>query len=157
MFGGDPWYHKQGARQVKYDRPETVQNLEALDDTVERVLEWAASLQLFATTAEFGPPGVPRFGLWDVSPMATFSPRIDPANDRMRPVTLRPPLTEGAAALNAYRRIVSARDEVSQPPDQSALFNEINVAARPGTHEGLGRIVAAVHHAARLTDTGVAR
>jgi hypothetical protein len=144
------WYNRQGCK-VKYDRAETVQNLEALDDVVERVLEWAAGVQLFATTAEFGPPGVPRFNLWDVSPMATFSPRIDPANDRTRPVTLRPPLTDGVAALAAYRRIVSARDEVSQPPDQGALFNEINVTARPGAHEGLGRIVAAVHHAARLT------
>lgn len=147
MFGGDPWFRKQSCN-VNYKAPQTQAALDALDDLVARTLQWAAAQQLYATTGEFGPPGVRGFQLWDVSPQAQFPGTITP-EQVSKPVALRDPLPD-RAAVDAYERVVWARGDEAKPVPQQVLFDQINTHTRAGDHQGLGRIVDAVFHASAV-------
>lgn len=151
LFGGDAWFRRQGANKVRYDNPETIENLGSIDDMVERVLQWAAATQLFATTAQFGPPGVRRFGLWDVSLQAVFPDTMNP-EAVSAPIRLRAPLS-GAAAVAAFERAAGPAD--GKRPTQADLFELINTRTSPIERKGLGRIVDAVFEASAVEPVGV--
>lgn len=148
MFGGDPWYRKQEAGKVKYNDPQTIENLQVLDELVGAVLQWAAGMQLFATTRQFGPAGVRGFELWDVSADAHFPDDLRP-EQVSQPIRLRDALPEDRAVA-AYDRLVWQLDQDHRPLPQSALFNELNERSRPGDHQGLGRLVDAAFAAAAV-------
>lgn len=147
LFGGDAWFRRQGANKVSYDSPETKENLEALDRMVELVLQWAAGMQLFSVSTQFGPPGVRHFELWDVSPQAVFPDPIGP-EQMSEPLRLRAPLPSDQAAA-AYDRVLGGLGE-TRPAPQSDLFESLNEVVRPGEHGGLGRIVDAVFQASAV-------
>ena len=141
------WFKRNDLGKIKFDVGETKQGLEKLDDVVSRVLIWAGSIQMFA------PSGAAGFKLWDVSPIVAFSPQRNPDDPNDEQVRLKDRLI-GDSGADAYRRLIVERDQgKTPPPDQSALFQEINNQAPLGNHKGLGKIVAAVHRAARLPAT----
>jgi hypothetical protein len=154
MFEAKPvWYKRNDLGKVKFDLRETRDSLAALNDVVERVLVWAGAIQVFAPEPKAG------FKLWDVAPLIVSKLQRDPDDAGHEFITLRPPLA-GDAGAEAYRRLIVERDPgpgKPPPPDQAVFYKEIDNDLRPGAHKGLGKIVAAVHHAARIPAAGEQR
>lgn len=143
LEGKPAWYKRSELGRVKFDEPATTDSLRRLNAVVELVLEWAGAIQAFAPMSPAG------FKLWDLSPMVKVEKTRDPEDPNHRFVAARAPLSDEEAA-NAFRKLILDRDQARLPPDQAVLFQEINNAKPPDKHKGLGKIVAAVHHAARL-------
>lgn len=137
-----PWYKRNDLGKVRFEAGEVKRKLDLLDELMAQVLVWAGAIQMFEAVPQGG------FALWNVAPLVRFDPE-DP--DRAF-VTVKDRLPDQAAA-DVYRGLILERDpERPRPPDQATLFQEINNAARVDAHSGLGRLVAAVHHAARVPD-----
>jgi hypothetical protein len=147
MFEGKPvWYKRNELGKVKFDLRETKEALDRLNDIVERVLIWAGAIQMFA------PPPTSGFKLWNVAPLVSFNAQRDPDDPGHEFVTVKGRLPEEAGA-DAYDRLIVERNpsrEGEGPSNQAALYREIENEPPTGAHRGLGRIVAAVHRAARL-------
>jgi hypothetical protein len=134
-----PWFRAQGVRQVDFSDAATVASLKSLSDVNELLLAWAALMQ---AGAEHGRAG--KFDLWDLGHLrGAYDDRAPADNSYLRPAVSEP------EAVRAFETLV--RPATPDPaPDQAALRSEIGQAARPGNHRGLGPLLAAAHHAARL-------
>jgi hypothetical protein len=134
----DPWFRNQEVNKVDFKDTTNIESLKALDDLVDATLDWTVAMGGFATRG-----GLAKFALWDASRLAIFD-----ADSPTNPVKLR--TLDGNAAAAAYDNLIVPHDETSRPPGQDVLFEELSTKRRDGTHTGLGRIVAATFHAARV-------
>lgn len=142
------WWKGLGLNSVRFDQQDTKDNLKSIDDLVARTLVWAATMQGFATTSDLGRPAIRRFELWDLEPLVErFEPHIDPEKPG-EPVTLRPPGSPQGATN--YARVIRPPTAAAAPRDQGELNEELN-SAEPGGGQGVGALIAAIHHGARLS------
>jgi hypothetical protein len=101
------------------------------------LIAWAAILRLFS------PAGL-RMQLWNPEPLLS---RID-LNRPQDPVDLHPVRSEPETDAD-LTRIVLPADEKQLLAAGSVVFDALNAETRHGKSSGLGRLIAAVHRAAR--------
>ena len=109
-----------------------------LADFLRRLLEWAAQMQLFADGA------VGKFGLWDATRLLARVERDKPID----PIDLADARSEGETVAD-YMAILAPSDPANPPRDAATLFADRDAAPRIGDSAGLGRVISAMHHAAR--------
>lgn len=105
---------------------------------VDSLLHWASSVRLFSD----GMLG--KFALWNSERLWAESDRRKPTD----PVILRPDRSE-EESLGDLTAILHASDENSPPVGAQVVYDDLNQKIVTGDSRGLGRLVAAVHRAAR--------
>lgn len=123
--------------------PETAAQRQQLRKLFTSLLEWAASLRLFAGSADG--TGL-RFELWNSDGVLA---KADTQNFK-QPVNLHSGLTDAAMSA-AFDRMLTPLPGQDAPRSAADLYAEITDATQRGPeaqHLGLGRLLAAVHRAA---------
>lgn len=101
------------------------------------MIEWAASLRLFV------PAGL-RMQLWNPEPLMAQIETTRP----QKPFELHQLRSEEETAEDVTRIVIPA-EESELPTAGSVIFDALNAETRHGKSAGLGRLIAAVHRAAR--------
>lgn len=104
----------------------------------ELLLLWASSMHLFSNDL------LNEFGLWD---SARIRSRSNP-NDPTDPIDLHGGRSEDESLLD-LNAILCASDENSPPVDARVVFRDLHERIPTASSRGFGRLVAAVHRAAR--------
>lgn len=113
---------------------------------IEGLLLWAGSIQLFARDV------VGDFGLWNCQPLMARADSSAPAD----PIDLHEARSSADVAQD-FTSLVRDRDPQKRARDASALYAELHEKGRRLPDSGsqqLGRVVWAVHRAARPFETG---
>lgn len=105
---------------------------------VESLLHWASSIRLFSEGT------VGSFSLWNSERLWAQADRRKPTS----PVALQPSRTEEESLLDLNAMLYPS-DENAPPVSASVVFADLNARIATGDSQGLGRLVAAVHRAAR--------
>jgi hypothetical protein len=137
----DPWKKLAADTDFKAETPE---DRKALKDLLIKVLKWAAAMHLFGTRAT---PQGSKFGIWDTSPLE----RAINLNRPSDPVVL-PESMEGAELAKAFDQLIAVEGRRERWRTAGDLFEDLHKPTASDTkNKGFGRVVAAVHAAARAT------
>lgn len=117
------------------ETPEARKNLR---DYCELILGWASSARLFSDGV------IHDFALWNGDRLLGKSDRTDPTD----PVTLHGQRSEDES-LQDLSILLHASDPNKPPVDSTVVFGDLHNPIATGESRGLGRLVAAVHRAAR--------
>ncbi|KPF73476.1 hypothetical protein IP88_09110 [alpha proteobacterium AAP81b] len=141
-----PWL-RELARDTVWDQP-TQDAREHLRGFFKGLLEWAAAMQLFINP-EAGDP----FRLWSLAPVLDRCDRSQPTD----PVALKEPplaardLDDEVLAKAAFEDVLRGRDTARPTRTAGDLFAELHASRKTiGKTRGMGRVLAALHHAARV-------
>jgi hypothetical protein len=135
-FARQAWYKQFGIGAIDYDRSPPDDELKAISRYVDKLIEWAASIQIYAPRANL------KFNLWNVERLLD-----GPANYDLPqyPVRVAEAIDEEGFG-QASRDILQARVPSHSLTDASWLLNQLN-RGRPGEGTaGLGGIVSALHN-----------
>lgn len=138
LFGGikTGWLKKlAGDTNWQVDTPDVRKRMKQY---CELLLTWAASLQLFSARR------VDKFALWNSARVHRRADENDPAD----PIDLHLERTEDDS-LHDLNAILCAKDPNSPPEGAAAVFSYLHDRIPVASSQGLGRLVAAVHRAAR--------
>lgn len=136
-----PWHRRQGLNAIDYTNAPPSDGIRKLTEYLDALLIWAASVQAYATA------NGTRFDLWRINDLMEGPPRFDTPQSLF---TVRPSLTEGQFAA-AFNTIVIPKPAVAAPPDANLLARRMAEQSMPGAHNGLGRLVAALHAYSAVT------
>ncbi len=120
----------------KQGTPEARKHLTALFNDV---LVWAASIRKLK--------GALKLDLWDTEDLLSDEHEATPAN----PVGIRAAMASDRLGA-AYAKLLTPSDAADKPRTAQALYDELNEKknrAPTGANKGLGKLLAAVHRAAR--------
>lgn len=143
MLGGlkDPWKKLAGDTDFKTETPD---DRTALNELMGRTLKWAAAMHLFGTRAI--PQGA-RFDIWDTR---ALEKRID-VDKPADPVDLYDVLS-GEQLSSAFNALVTVEGRKERWRTAGDLFEDLHKPqSASARNAGFGRIVAAVHNAARAS------
>lgn len=135
LFGGHPFYRRQRLHRVDYQQGGVDAAISAMTAYVDALLSWAASIQTYAESS-----GV-AFSLWDVG--RTVQP-IDARHPEVLPIP-RSSIDGDQAMRDAYQAAVNAPPGAEEPPGSHDLLTSLTNEAAPGTHTGLGQMLASLH------------
>jgi hypothetical protein len=113
----------------------TVTLREDLKQLTGGLIEWAASLRLFAPL---------RVELWNPEPLLARNDPLMPQD----PIDLHERRTEQETDSDVSQ-VVTPADPEQLPATGSVIFDALNAETAHGKSSGLGRLIAAVHRAAR--------
>lgn len=135
LFGGitQGWLKKlAGDTDWQRGTPEARKNLQ---EYCSLLLDWASAMQLLSN-ARLG-----RFGLWDTAPFRTADPKKP-----TKPIELRSERSE-EESRDDLTKVLRPRDLQKPPVDAQVVFSDLHSDLKVGESQGLGRLVAGVHHA----------
>ena len=138
LFGGirTGWLKKlAGDTDWQIDTPEARKNLKQY---CELLLLWASSMHLFSSKR------LSDFALWDSGRIRKRANENDPAD----PVDLHSSRSEDESLLD-LSAILRASDDNDPPVDAKVVFKDLHERIPTASSRGFGRLVAAVHRAAR--------
>lgn len=137
LFGGiKPWLKRlAGDTDWQIETPEVRVRLKSYS---ESLLKWASAMRLFSTGT------INDFALWNGERLWAESKKQNPTE----PVSLYGDRSEEESLLD-LNSILRPTDENLPPVDAAVVFADLNGRIDTGESLGLGRLVAAVHRAAR--------
>jgi hypothetical protein len=136
IFSGG-WLKKLVGKDIDWE-DETPQARKNLRDYCELILKWSSSSRLFSENV------IHDFALWNGDRLLREADRKNPTD----PVTLLEQRNE-TESLQDLSMLLHARDPNKPPVTSDVVFSDLNDAIAVGDSRGLGRLVAAVHRAAR--------
>lgn len=113
---------------------ETAELRKDLEIYTSQLLKWAAALRLYS--------GIAQFGLWDPGSLLSREQKERPAD----PVDLHS-TRSGEETRSDIARIIVPSDPKETPVGSEKVFDDLSKAKGRGQSDGLGRLIAAVHHA----------
>ncbi len=131
----DPWYKKQGLDSVDFNKAPPEAEIRKLNEYLDHFLTWTSSIQYYAKASGL------RFDLWNTRGTVKHINEISPNKDF---IVLRTDLREDEYP-KAFDEILVKKATANQPPGSSALTKSLNEEPFEGNHNGVGRVVAAIH------------
>jgi hypothetical protein len=142
----DPWFVAQQVDGVDYVNGPPGRGIRHLDDYVNELLRWAASIQLYAEASGL------EFNLWNANALLVEPPDFSHPNNL---VEIKPTLSD-REYREALKSIVHAHAGSADPPSGNALLRDLNERRFHGDHQGLGRMVAALYAYCAVADRSAA-
>lgn len=129
------WFRRFGLAAIDYDRAPPTEAIQAVTRYVDKFIEWAATMQVYA------PRGDLRFDLWDLQNL--LSAPADYSNPQ-QPVRVKAALDENEFGV-ASRSILGARVASHQLTDAAWLLDQLSHSSPAKGTSGLGGFVDALH------------